>query len=95
MLSPPSESNPYGITGGPYEEYFYLELPIQDTSIKKRYVYVKDRSVMFPMHFGLELAAVMIQKPERANWKNCMQSESEEVALVGKFRKSFEKYDFT
>lgn len=95
MLSPPSESNPYGITGGPYEEYFYLELPLQDTPIKKRYVYVKDRSIFFPMHFGLELAAVIIQKPERANWKNCQQSEREEVELAENFRKSFERFDFT
>lgn len=47
------------------------------------------------MHFGFEVAAVSINKPERANWKNCMLSENNETLLAEKFRSSFESYDFT
>lgn len=105
FLSPPTDSKPYGITGGPYEEYFYIEIPVPDVSetegvsvLKKRFVFVKERvssPPQFPMHLGLEIAANTIQKPDRANWKNCQQSEEEEVELVDKFRKSFERFDFT
>ena len=87
-------------------EYFYIELPLQDTTTKRRFVFIKQQSsssssnssnnnTQFPMHFGLEVAAVAIRKPERANWKNCMLSENNESLLAEKFRTSFESYDFT
>jgi hypothetical protein len=98
LLSPPSDSNPHGIPGGPFEEYFYAEIPLQDTVTKKRFVFMKERKstpIFFPMHLGMELAATTLEKPERANWKNCLLSEDEEEVLADKFRKLFEKYDFT
>jgi hypothetical protein len=110
FLTPPTDTKPYGITGGPYEEYFYIEIPAAAVPatgtegagvMKKRFVFVKERGVsasspsQFPMHLGMEIAANAIQRPERANWKNCQQSEEEEATLVEKFRKLFERFDFT
>ncbi len=95
-ISAPSPTNPYGLPGGPFEEYFYLELPLSETTTKRRFVYVKNsKDKNFPMHFGLEVAANIIDRPERANWKNCMQSEQEETMIAENFRKAFESYDFT
>jgi Protein similar to CwfJ C-terminus 1 len=45
--------------GGPFQEYFYIEIPIGDScdSVRyKRFVYVHaDQSTKFPMHFGIEV----------------------------------------
>lgn len=42
--------------GGPYQEYFYVELPVSP-SVKKRFVYVHDESSpRFQMYFGLEVS---------------------------------------
>ena len=54
------------ISGGPYQEYFYIELPVsmnsgnaaEGSSIFKRFVYVHANKLSkFPMHFGVEVAA--------------------------------------
>ena len=47
------------------------------------------------MSYLSQIAAKMIGKPERANWKNCVKSEDEEHQLAEKFRNSFQIYDFT
>ena len=48
--------------GGPYQEYFYVELPvavIDSLATYRRFVYVKEEkdgvSTRFPMSFGLEV----------------------------------------
>ena len=89
--------------GGPYQEYFYAEVPVSvvaggsgAVTKVKRFVYVHDDPhFRFPMHFGVELAALIIDKPEKANWKNCILSEQEEEELAEKFKSCFEKFDFT
>ena len=52
------------LIGGPYQEYFYIELPVfMDTKMEgasrfKRFVYVHEGNTSkFPMHFGVEVAA--------------------------------------
>lgn len=41
--------------GGPYQEYFYIEIPSQGTL--KRFVYVHEvDSPRFPMQFGVEVS---------------------------------------
>jgi hypothetical protein len=49
----------------------------------------------FPMQFGTTVAAHVLGRPERANWKNCLQSEEQETALAEAFRTAFEPFDFT
>ena len=53
--------------GGPYQEYFYVELPVgvvDSVATYRRFVYVKDDkdgvSTRFPMSFGLEVKASLI-----------------------------------
>ncbi len=45
--------------GGPYQEYFYLEIPYDATNpaCRKRFIYVQDNEpkVKFPMFFGSEV----------------------------------------
>ena len=48
--------------GGPYQEYFYVELPVgvvDSLAMYRRFVYVKDEkdgvNSRFPMSFGLEV----------------------------------------
>jgi hypothetical protein len=50
------------IDGCTHEEYFYIELPLSESTSKRRFVYVKpsggsggDRQDRFPMHFGMEV----------------------------------------
>lgn len=42
-----------------------------------------------------EIAAIVLGKPERSNWRNCCMSEQEETNLTSKFKADFAKYDFT
>lgn len=55
--------------GGPYQEYFYIELPVgadssDNSSVVesvryRRFVYVHvDQASKFPMHFGVEVTAL-------------------------------------
>ena len=86
------------LPGGPYLEYFCVEIPCGevDSRMYRRFVFVQPGDgprVRFPMHFGTELSARVIEKPERANWKNCVQSEDEESKLAESFRNSFKEFD--
>ena len=43
--------------GGPYQEYFYIEIPSGEGINRKRYVYVhEDSKLRFPMQFGVEVS---------------------------------------
>lgn len=86
--------------GGPYQEYFYLELPTAlqgDVTKHRRFVFVREEKAAqpFPMQFGLELAAAIMEQPERGHWKHNLLEEAEEVTLVEEFRQKFEPFDFT
>ena len=52
----------------------------------------KDR---FPLTFGMIVAAHILGRPERSNWKHCLQTDEEEHQLADRVRASFEPYDFT
>lgn len=96
--------------GGPYQEYFYVELPclLRDNTVYfRRFVYVDNgtaadgdsgkgsKPAQFPMHLGNEIVAQIIQQPHRSNWKNCLLSEASEVDLVDRLKSSFASFDFT
>ena len=60
--------------GGPYQEYFYISIPIGDTKGKhrasRRFVYVhEENSKRFPFQFGNDVAAQILGCLERSNWK--------------------------
>jgi hypothetical protein len=42
-----------------------------------------------------QVAAMLINQPERGFWKNCLVSEDEEIRLVEQFRTDYSPFDFT
>lgn len=86
--------------GGPFQEYFYIQIPVLNTTETddrkyRKFFYVPSGSGKFPLSFGLEVAAQAIGRPERSNWKNCALDESEEARLAEAFKADFAPYDFT
>ena len=80
--------------GGPYQEYFYIQIPCSSTGIKhRRFVCVATEKMH--MNLGNFIAANVLGTPERANWKNCLVGEEAEGLLSTRFRSSFEEFDFT
>lgn len=49
---------------------------------------------LFSIYY-IQLVAEIIQRPERAHWKNCLLSDSAESNLAENFRENFHAYDFT
>lgn len=70
--------------------YFFVEL---DTG-EKLFHRIKK---IFPLQFGREVLAseVILNIPEKADWKQCKYSHEEEEAQARAFRKSFEPFDFS
>lgn len=87
--------------GGPYQEYFYMELPyLTDDGrvLRRKMVYLHESSgdnagPRFLMSLGSEIVAHIIEQPTRAFWKNCLLDEGSEEALVERFRGDFAPYD--
>jgi hypothetical protein len=44
--------------------------------------------------FEFQVAAKIIDQPEKAQWKNCVLSEEEETKLTDSFKSDFENFDF-
>ena len=42
-----------------------------------------------------QIAANILGRPERANWKNCLVSDDDEIKNVETFRALFKPFDFT
>jgi len=96
------------MAGGPYQEYFYIEIPVSvsvsmdvssstvSSSRHRRFVYVQEEGVRkFPMQFGLEVAAEILGQPERGHWKHNLLEEKQEAELCDRFREEFAPFDFT
>lgn len=49
----------------------------------------------FPLQLGREIAANILQCPNKVNWKDCALEQNEESRLVLKFRSTFSDHDFT
>lgn len=93
--------------GGPYQEYFYMELPyeVKDPvtgegtgAVKRRkkiYLHDQQANSRFLMSLGSEIVAHMMNQPERAFWKNCLLSEEEETENAERVRTSFAAFDPT
>jgi hypothetical protein len=90
--------------GGPYQEYFYIELPYEVLDAegkgtgavkRKKKVYLQEdvQQKPFLMSFGSEVVAHMMEKPERAFWKNCVVPEEEEAEIAEQLRAEFAPFD--
>ena len=49
----------------------------------------------FDLQFGRRVMAKLLRLEDRINWKDCLQSEAEEVTDADAFKKAFKEYDFS
>ncbi|KAI4130191.1 MAG: hypothetical protein LQ347_003476 [Umbilicaria vellea] len=49
----------------------------------------------FDLQFGRRVMAKLLQLEDRLNWKDCLQSEAEEIADAGAFKTAFKEFDFS
>nr|XP_043616736.1 zinc finger CCCH domain-containing protein 64 [Erigeron canadensis] len=67
---------------------FYVELP--GGIILS---HVVEENEKFPVQFGREVLAGLLNMADRADWRNCKLSKEEEIKMVERFKNSFEEYD--
>lgn len=52
-------------------------------------------SFRFDLQFGRRVMAKLLRLENRANWRDCGQSEAEEAADAEAFKKAFKQFDFS
>ncbi|KAL6974538.1 hypothetical protein U1Q18_028723 [Sarracenia purpurea var. burkii] len=67
---------------------FYVELP-GDTIL----YHSVEENEKFPVQFGREVLAGLLNKADRADWRNFRLSKEEEEKMVEKFKNRFEEYN--
>ncbi|GJR30074.1 zinc finger CCCH domain-containing protein 64 [Tanacetum coccineum] len=67
---------------------FYVELP--GGTILSHPV---EENEKFPVQFGREVLAGLLNMADRADWRNCKLSKDEEIKMAERFKISFEDYD--
>ncbi|XP_024967831.1 zinc finger CCCH domain-containing protein 64 isoform X2 [Cynara cardunculus var. scolymus] len=67
---------------------FYVELP--GGTILSHAV---EENEKFPVQFGREVLAGLLNMADRADWRNCKLSKEEEIKMVERFKSGFEEYD--
>eukprot|EP00898_Chlorokybus_atmophyticus_P002259 jgi/Chlat1/3033/Chrsp206S03289 len=75
--------------GGAGAQYFLAELPDGTRLVHM----IKHGEKSFPMQFGRDVLAEMLNMPERADWKACRIDKAEEERLAEKFKSTFEPFD--
>ncbi|KAK9275164.1 hypothetical protein L1049_022423 [Liquidambar formosana] len=67
---------------------FYVELP--DSTILSHAV---EENEKFPVQFGREVLAGLLNMADRADWRKCALSKEEEIKMAEAFRNRFEEFD--
>ncbi|GLT79082.1 hypothetical protein SLA2020_505890 [Shorea laevis] len=67
---------------------FYVELP-EGTIL----LHLVGENEKFPIQFGREVLAGLLNMAERADWKNCVLGKEEEMKMAENFKKKFEVFD--
>ncbi|KAM0026666.1 putative transcription factor C3H family [Helianthus debilis subsp. tardiflorus] len=67
---------------------FYVELP--GGTILSHTV---EENEKFPVQFGREVLAGLLNMADRADWRNCKLDKEEEIKMVERFKSSFQEYD--
>lgn len=67
---------------------FYVELP--GGTILSHAV---EENEKFPVQFGREVLAGLLNMADRADWRNCKLSKEEEIKMVERFKSGFEEFD--
>jgi hypothetical protein len=82
----------------PSQSFYYLELPNDDNESSmlthSRYL-CEIRGNHFPINFGRDVIAseLLLNMPDRVDWKECVKSQEEEKKMSVDFRNEFKKYD--
>ncbi len=97
------------LPNGAISPYIFFEVPdlsSDDPTATRRFLYrvplvpgapgQAPQPARIPNLFDLPraVAAVLVGKPERTDWKTCCGTKEEEIELTTKFKESFAKYDF-
>lgn len=82
------------------QPYFYLELPTEDAKPDEDATFDRYLSEIrgygsFPINFGRDVIAseLLLNMPERVDWKDCVKPQDEEKAMSVEFRNSFKSFD--
>ncbi|XP_036363456.1 CWF19-like protein 1 isoform X2 [Octopus sinensis] len=69
--------------------YFYAEIPTGEKFLCRI-------SKGFPLQFGRDVLAspMLLNMPERIDWKNCTESQEKEKQMAQEFKKKFKDFDF-
>ncbi|CAL9112288.1 unnamed protein product [Musa acuminata var. zebrina] len=67
---------------------FYVELP--EGAIL---LHVVDDKEKFPVQFGREVMAGLLNMADRADWRNCKLSKEDELQMVEEFKNGFREFD--
>ncbi|URE35276.1 zinc finger CCCH domain-containing protein [Musa troglodytarum] len=67
---------------------FYVELP--EGAIL---LHVVDDKEKFPVQFGREVMAGLLNMADRADWRNCKVSKEDELQMVEEFKNGFSEFD--
>ncbi|KAL6331126.1 hypothetical protein AAG906_009554 [Vitis piasezkii] len=68
--------------------FFYVELP--DGTILSHAIEDNEK---FPVQFGREVLAGLLNMADRADWRNCKQSKEDEMKMAEVFKNQFKKFD--
>ncbi|KAK6941372.1 LOW QUALITY PROTEIN: Cwf19-like protein, C-terminal domain-2 [Dillenia turbinata] len=68
--------------------FFYVELP--DCTILS---HCMEENENFPVQFGREVLAGLLNIADRADWRNCKTSKEEEMQMVADFKNRLEEFD--
>ncbi|CAN6457093.1 unnamed protein product [Victoria cruziana] len=68
--------------------FFYVELA--EGSILSHSIGDNER---FPVQFGREVLAGVLNRKDRADWRNCKLNKEEEIQMAEDFKKGFEEFD--
>ncbi|PVG04244.1 hypothetical protein CPB86DRAFT_747588 [Serendipita vermifera] len=70
------------------DNYVSIELPSGKTL-----VHLIDEESRFPLQFPRRVMASVFGVPDRIDWNNCVESESQEKRQAGDFKAEFKRYD--
>lgn len=68
--------------------FFYVELP--EGTILSHSIADKEK---FPIQFGREVLASLLNMEDRVDWRNCKLTKEEETKMTEGFKKRFEEFD--
>ena len=67
----------------------------EDEGTEKSLVLPLSSNFRFDVQFGRRVLAKLLQLERRLDWKDCLQSQADEVADAEAFKKAFKEFDFS